>query len=321
MELKNKKIGEKLAEIKRKGKAIVLAGLVLAGSAANVANVKATVPATDDPEVSFMELVNRYEVSDASFVKQHRTQLLDIRDEGQKRARAGEILENIKALGLKDFTEQEVLNMLNILGGQNPFDRPLEVEDAAFVVNRLYTIMNQESVVNAKKLREITGQELNDKMFDYTLFVVDNHLTNNIIGVMQHYRHGILLNPSKEQAYPYGQALTKYLVHTFLLNGYLDYPSFHETETAGERMLTISLALNSAELVEAIGLGVMYQFHEIVEGKDHYCVWTIGQIEEAINILECYDPTTGKLMNPQSAALLGMLYDANYGSKDPEYRK
>lgn len=307
MELSKK---NKMNEIKQKGKAIVLAGLVLIGSGANLAKAKATVPASGEREVSFMEMLNN-DVLDIAFINPKTTKLTDIRDQGQIKERANEIIGKLRELGLHDFKEQEVINMITLIGGQNPFDRQVENEDVAFLLNRLAKIMNQESVNSALHIRDITGSKLRGKVFDYSLFTVDDHLGGDIIEVMQHYRHGMVLNPTKEGAFPYANALLKYLVHVYLENGYLDYPSFHEAETSGERLLGILLAQSSAALVSAVGITPSYQSYEVIEGKPHYCHWDIQSFINAINQPICYDGENN-LVNYLSHAMIGTIDDANY---------
>jgi len=303
-----------LERFSNKGKAIILSGLVLIGSMAFIKNAKATVQASNDPEVKLSDLSNEG-MLDVVFVNDSVTELTDIRNDDQVRLRAQEVLSAIKSFGLEDFTEQEVFTMIKLYGGQNPFDRQVEIEDVVFMMNRLYVIMNQEMLNSARTIRGFAEEDPNQRVFDYTSFAVDGHHGEGIIAQLQQYRHGMIMNPSKEGAYPYANEFVKYLYHVYLTNGFGTYPSYYEAETSGERLLGVQLALNTAELGASIGSQVSYQTEQMVDGEITYCDWDIKKVVEKMNEAVCEDIATGQMLNPMTETMFGTIHEANSNDK------
>lgn len=308
-----KSVLDRLLELSNRTKAMILTGLILVGSAAYAKNVKAEVQASNDPEVKFSDLMGE-EMLDVVFVNEPKTKLDDIRNDDQVRERAKEILSRLSALGFLpgDFTEDEIFNYLKLIGGQNPFDRPVEIEDTVFMMNRIYVIMNQEKLNSARTLRGFAKNDSNQQVFDYVLFLPDNNKGNNIVDQLQQYRHGMILNPTKDGAYPYANEFVRYIYYVYLTNGFgANYPSYYEAETSGSRLIGIQLVMNTAELGASIGSQVSYQAEETIDGKTQYCDWDIQKVVNALNEANCDDTKTGMMVNPLTEAMFGTIHEAN----------
>lgn len=330
MKLKERKekLLNKLSKID--GKAIVLAGLVLLGSA-SIPKVKADTQMSGEPEIKISDLMNKNTVSNKSFVSNPQTKMEDVKDDEQVMNRAVEVYSILEELGYTNealpiagqyvnLEKEDIFNLIKLLGGQNPYGRPVEHEDIFFNANILDAIMSKESTDAARAIEGISApeMELNGQVFPYSYLVQDDHRGKKIVYAIEYLRHGMIKNPTKDGAYPYAQLLAELIYRVYLTNGYGGYPSYYQAETSGERFLGLSLAMQTADMAARIGKHIGFQNYAVIDGKETYCDIDIKAMIEELNQPVCpveIITDDGKqqtvMMNAYSETLTGVYNEAN----------
>ena len=331
MELSKK---NKINGIKKRGKAIVLAGLVLVGSAAHIKKVNASIQATGDPEIRFSDLMVEKEGKKLpleTYIAKPKTQLTDIRNREQVLARAQEVhkylqdngftKEELPVIGeVENLKVEEIYNLIMLLNAQNPFDRPVEHEDIFYYANVLDVIMSKEITDYNRNIRNISAPEmvLDGKVIPYSHLLVDETFGKKIVEAIEYLRHVMINNPTKEGSYIAAMKLVELEYYLYLVNGYKSAPSYYAAETSGARFLGMTLAMNTNDMIAGIGKHVSYQNYTEIDGQKHYCDIDVQTINDKLNEQICPVDIITKdrkiqsvLMSPYSEVLTGIRNEAN----------
>ncbi len=275
--------------------------------------------------------------------------LLDVRNDDQVRERAYEIYERAQVSGLFDITVDEAFNMIKLIGGQNPFDRPVEFSDISSLGNRIFNIHQAELNYASNDIRGFGDGNVSVRLFPYSWLVTDNSRSNAIIQMLQDNRHAMIVTNDRSASYPYAMSFLEDSVETFILDDYLNgNASYKSMENSGERLLAVTMVLTSGELVSAVNVNdnVVYTNDVIIDGEAVTCRYTIEDVQTIMQRQECmptYEQqrellrlnnpglTDGEislllekgqptLVNYPTEAMLGTLVEANNSGKTLSYK-
>lgn len=294
MKNSNEKLVKLLQEIKRRGGAIIVAGVTLVTGMAYSLEAIAATQMSDDAEVYYTDIMmeqnpnlgaNLDNMVDNT-VYQVETEYYDVFDDYQVSARAETIFAEISKLdGLQEYTSGEIENMMMALGGRNPYKRAIEMSDILFIMNRVTNIMDKESLSVSTYYRGFSDDSEVKTIIPIPLMIPDETLGKIQLSKIYEMRKKMLLSGSREEAFPVVDEFVKYLYETYPTNGDKGRLGHDEVERTGYRLLALNYVLSTADIANAINPHAHIQGEtKLPDGTTGFCDFTLEDL--TANLIE-----------------------------------